>query len=147
MEPYEAQPGAAQPVSAAPAKVSTAAKILGGVVCGIGLLCVLGNLALLALRMSDPTIPWSEVPWRFKFWEVELRAVAALVGVILLFGGVQFIRGRWRSGLISVIGAVLLGISNPIANSALRHYFAGDVYVIEAPSDTYIIEAPTDQTP
>jgi hypothetical protein len=112
---------------------------LAGLLYGLGILCILGNLLLLRLSMSqfdDSGVEWGELPWGFKFWEYELRFVAMLVGAAMIYAGYAFARGQWKIGLGFAVGAIVVMFANPVLTRTLRHQISGDKFTIKPPAAT-----------
>jgi formylglycine-generating enzyme len=110
---------------------SCAMSVLAALLSAIGLLIIVGNLAMLAYRVfMERQLPWEDMPGSFQFWELELRVVAAMVGSIFIFAAVCFSRRRWKAGLLLVLVAGVVAMINPSANQLLRRRFAGDSFVI-----------------
>ena len=103
--------------------------LIPAVLVGIsGVLGFLGNVAILVVKvLGDPYI----VPFKFLFWEYELRFVAMLAGIILIVAAVNLAHRRWKSALVFIILAVIVAAANPPTNRMLRHHFAGDGYIAE----------------
>src|SRR5262245_40197874 len=107
------QGSAAQPNRRRPSWLLVLA-ILVGI---FGAFAVIANLGMLAVRiLGNNQIPWSDVPQKFRVWEIELRLVAMLAGGILIASAFFLAGGRWKRGALLFIAALFVAISNPSLN-------------------------------
>ena len=106
----------------------------------LGVLAILGNLVLLLVRMvGDHPIPWHEVPWNFAIWEIELRFVAGIVGMLLIAAAVKFLRSLSQNGWIILGLAITLAAVNPPINRDATRHFAGNSFAIGGPPGEFTV--------
>jgi hypothetical protein len=105
-----------------------ASMLLATPVALLGVLALLGNLAILFVTTTQEH--WITMPWSFRIWEIELRVVAAAAGAICLVSALQFLRRRWLIACALLAVGIVVMIVNPIIQPALRHHFAGDEFTV-----------------
>src|SRR5215471_13053285 len=88
----------------------------------LGAVVIAANILLLGHTMfGRPEMPWYEVPASFQFWELELRIVAMLVGVLSIVSGIALWYGRRRLSFGLSVAAIVVAIGNSPSNNVLRH--------------------------
>ncbi len=124
--------GKLQPQAVTP-RPTVAHRIVSGVLGVLAVLVILGNVTLLLTTMyGERSVPWSDVPLRFRLCEYGLRAVAVAVGVIVFFAALFIRRGFWKRGTVFAAVASILAIANPSVNRWMQRQFAGDSYTLTA---------------
>lgn len=103
-----------------------------------GAIGVVGNLGYILLLFAQ-TYPyrWSDMPWAFRFWELELRLVATLLSGAWLAAALMTVRNRWKLGLLLAAVAGLGMLANPPVHNLLRHHFAGDSWELPSSEEPF----------